>query len=135
MKHALIISDNLIIACAMQERLRKLGFTSFNHVWSEDDAVAAADRKTPDLVLVADGVESGSALNAARRVNERCDAPVLFVTGDCFKARSCLPQGTHLSRPFLLSELDRAVATAVREANELVDAGVLLEVSHHGELR
>jgi DNA-binding response OmpR family regulator len=120
MKHALIIDDNMVVASALQDRLRRIGFTSFHHAWSERDALAAAKRQAPDLILVGDTIEEGSAVNAARRINAQHDAPILLVTGDSLKAKSSLPEGASLGRPFLLRELDSAVEVARCEARKVV---------------
>lgn len=112
MKHALIIEDNMVVGKALEERLAALGFRSFDHAWTEDDAVASARARRPDLVLVGDDVERGSGIEAARRICSERHVPVLLVTGDSLRARRELPEGASLSGPFLLRDLDEAVGSA-----------------------
>ncbi|HEY6916100.1 MAG TPA: response regulator [Allosphingosinicella sp.] len=117
MKHALIIEDNLIVSKALETKLAGLGFQSFDHVWTENAAVEAAAARTPDLILVGDGVENGSGIEAARRISLGGSIPVLLVTGDSLRARSRLPQGASVSGPFMLRDIDNAVG----EAREIAD--------------
>ena len=75
MNHALIVDDNMAIGRAIKNRLAALGFDSFDHVWSEDQAIAAAASHAPDLVVLGDHVASGSPTNNPRskvRANSFC---------------------------------------------------------------
>lgn len=116
MRHALIIDDNMIVSSEVENRLCRLGYTSFEHAWTEDLAVAAAARRFPDLVIVGDNVETGSAINAARRISTERDVPVLLVTGDMFKAKSQLRQADSFSGPFGLGDIGHAVMLARKSA-------------------
>lgn len=118
MKHALIIEDNLVVGKMLETRLAELGFQSFDHVWTEEAAVEAAAVRTPDLVLVGDGVEEGSGIAAARRISIAGDIPVLLVTGDSLRARQRLPEGASVSGPFMLGDIDHAVDKARETAAE-----------------
>ena len=88
MPHALIIDDNLLVSNVLKERLAPLGFDSFESSWTEDEAVTAAERRIPDLVVVGDAVEAGCPVNAARRISERHDVPVLMVTANAASLRN-----------------------------------------------
>ncbi len=79
-KHALIIEDDLLVSIEIEERLARLGFNSFEKVWTEDDAVAAALRRRPDLVMVGGTIAAGSAMRAARRIVDRLDVPAMVAT-------------------------------------------------------
>ena len=112
MPHALIIDDNMIVSRAIQQRLETLGFTSFDRTWSEEQAVAAADRHPPDLVVVGDNLETGSALAAAERVSHVHDAPVLMVTGNPSRTRELVERKVSFDGPFLLNQIEEAVELA-----------------------
>jgi two-component system, response regulator PdtaR len=112
MSHALIIADNMIVGRAIQDRLAAMGFTSFDHVWTEEQAIAAADRRSPQLVVVGDAVESGCALSAARIVSLDGKIPVLLVTANAFRARKHLYDSDRASGPFLLDEIEMALSLA-----------------------
>lgn len=112
MCHALIIHDNRIISHAIQAYLEELGFTSFDETWTEAQAVAAARRTPPDLVVIGDSLEAGSPLIAAKRIFAKVDVPILMVTGDPVQARRCLDQVAAFEGPFLLNAFDEAIRIA-----------------------
>lgn len=112
MKHALIIEDNLIVSKALEDTLSNAGFQSFDHAWTEEDAVQAARRHRPDLVIVGDHIQSGSGVEAARRIAADRDVPVMLVTADSLKARETLPEGASLDGPFLLRDMPKAIVAA-----------------------
>lgn len=112
MTHALIIDDNMVVSRAIQNRLSAFGFDSFDHTWTEQQALDAAARRRPDLVVVGDHVAGGSPLEVAREVASRSDAPILAVTTDRFMFQHSLPEGAIVDGPYPLSELDEALASA-----------------------
>lgn len=112
MGHALIIDDNRVVSRAIQSRLSAFGFDSFDHTWTEQQALAAAARRPPDLIVVGDHVASGSPLEVAREVAHASDAPILAVTSDRFMFQRRVPEGTSVDGPYPLSALDDALASA-----------------------
>lgn len=114
MSHALIIDDNMIVSRAVQSRLEDLGFTSFDLAWSEAQALAAAGRRLPDLIVLGDNVESGSGLRAAQAIASGRNIPVLMVTGDAEHARRRLGNRCTFEGPFLLNQIEAAVALAAQ---------------------
>jgi CheY-like chemotaxis protein len=112
MTHALIIDDNMIISRAIQSCLESLGFNSFDHTWTEEQAVAAAARHPPDLVVIGDELEAGSALSAAKRISSDLTVPVLMVTGDPVRTRRRLERTASFAGPFLLNQIEEAVELA-----------------------
>jgi two-component system, response regulator PdtaR len=112
MSHALIIDDNMIVSRAIEDRLTELGFESFDHTWTEQQATAAAASRSPDLVVIGDSIESSSALAAARNIAMQRNTPVLMVTADPAHARRRFDQQVSFDGPFLLNEIESAVALA-----------------------
>lgn len=112
MCHALIIDDNMIVSRAIENRLIELGFSSFDHAWTERQAVEAAACRSPDLVVIGDAVEDGCALKAASSIVKQRAVPVLMITADPARARSRLPRDAPFDGPFLLNEIETAVALA-----------------------
>jgi CheY-like chemotaxis protein len=113
LSHALIIDDNRLIGRAIQSRLLAFGFDSFDHTWTEQQALEAAAQRRPDLVVVGDHVASGSPLEVAREVASASDAPILAVTTDRFSFQHSLPEGAAVDGPYPLSKLDVALASAL----------------------
>jgi len=114
--HALIIDDNLVVSFAIKAQLEQLGFSSFDMAWTEDHAIAAAALRAPDLVVVGDEVEAGSAIRAARRISDRLDVPVLTVTSDPYLAKAQGEKASSFEGPFLISQLPEALQLARTKA-------------------
>lgn len=112
MSHALIIDDNMIVSRAVQRRLETLGFTSFDHTWTEEQAMQAAHCRPPDLVIIGDNLESGSILAAAERISENHHVPVLMVTGNPLHTRALVERRVSFEGPFLFNEIEEAVQLA-----------------------
>jgi len=112
MTHALIIDDNMIVSRAIEQRLTQLGFRSFDHAWTEDQAFEAAAQRRPDLVVIGDTIASGSPLATAEQLCTRYDAPALLVTARTGNLQSQLPERASLAGPFPLSQLEAAVECA-----------------------
>lgn len=119
MSHALIIEQNMVVGGELSKRLFDLGFDSFDHVWTEDDAVAIAEMRPPDLVLVGDSLESGDAVGAARRICEKHDVPVLMVTADSLRVKQRLVDGAVLDGPFAFSKFPEAIKAAKGQSRQL----------------
>ena len=109
MGHALIIDDNMIVSRAIQSCLETLGFVSFDHAWTEAQAVAAASERLPDLIIIGDEVETGSALGAAKQITAVLNVPVLMVTGDPYRAGKPLERASAFQGPFLLNQMKEAL--------------------------
>jgi signal transduction histidine kinase len=77
----LIVEDEAIVALSIEKRLKSLHFNITGTVATGEDAIAAVERQTPDLVLMdvhlqgrMDGIE------AAQIIHERYDLPVIYLT-------------------------------------------------------
>ena len=110
MSHALIIDDNMIVSRAVEDRLGPLGFDSFDHSWTEQQAILAAETHSPDLVVIGDTIADGSPLSIARRISNEHGSPVVLITAANFALYRTMPEGVSLTGPFRLSEIDSAVA-------------------------
>lgn len=108
----MIIESNRIVSAELSKHLTRLGFHSFDHVWTEEDAIAVADKRRPDLLLVGDRLETGSPIAAARAICVKHDVPALLVTSDSSKARQRLGEGALLDGPFAFSNISKAVSAA-----------------------
>lgn len=112
MAQALIIEGDMLIGCEVSKRLAELGFDSLDHVWTEDDALAMAEKHPPDLIVVGDCIQSGDGVMAARRICETREVPVLLVTRDSFRKGQRLGEGAVLQGPFSFSKMSEAVHAA-----------------------
>ncbi|WP_417594254.1 hypothetical protein [Parasphingorhabdus sp.] len=96
----------------LSEHLKNLGFDSFDHVFTEEDAVAIADMRKPDLVLVGDNIEAGDSIEAARRISQKHEIPMLLVTSDSFHIKQRMTEGAILEGPFAFSKIPEAFQVA-----------------------
>ena len=111
MSHALIIDDNMVVGRAIQSRLAAFGFDSFDHTWTEQQALEAAAQRRPDLVVMGAHGVSGSPQEVSHEVASASDAPILTVTADHFMFQRSAPAGGAIDGPHPLSELDAALAS------------------------
>lgn len=111
MPHALIIDDNMVVSRAIEDRLSAVGFDSFDHTWTERQALDSAAKRRPDLIVIGDHVAGGSPLEVARELSSVSEAPILAVTTDRFMFRRSIPEGARIDGPYPLNELDTTLAS------------------------
>lgn len=113
MPHALIIDENIAVCRAVQHYLVMLGFGTFDHAWTERQAMDAARQRRPDIIVIGDDIELGCAMRAARRISAGGAIPVLMVSGDPSRASRQLAQASSYEGPFRLNEIEEAVELAL----------------------
>jgi DNA-binding response OmpR family regulator len=109
--HALIIEDEYLIACAIEEALRDCGFTSFDIAVSAQEAVLAANRRCPDLITADVELRPGCGIETVQSICSELPIPVLFITGSPTKVRTRMPSHALIEKPF---SADHIVATVKR---------------------
>lgn len=109
--HVLIIEDDALIALSLRNALGGLGFASFAAATTENEAVAAASWRRPDLITADLGLAAGDGLAAVRRIrgNGGAGVPVVFVTADGHRLRREEPDATLVNKPFDHAALGRGV--------------------------
>jgi DNA-binding response OmpR family regulator len=113
MPHALIIDENIAISRGIEACLAALGFATFDHTWTEQQALAAARRLRPDIIVIGDDIEMGCAMRAARIISADGTIPVLMVSGDPARASRRLADTQTYDGPFRLNQIEQAVALAL----------------------
>jgi len=105
----LVVEDDAMIGDLLAEMLERIGHDVCGIEATEADAVAAARRCAPDLMIVDARLGEGSGLSAVDEILR--DGPVLhiFVSGDSTRVRALKPQAMVLQKPFLEAELVRAI--------------------------
>jgi CheY-like chemotaxis protein len=112
--HALIIEDHGMIALHLEALLRDLGFASFAFAATEEEAVAAARERCPDLITADVKLREGNGPSAVRRIGHIClprRMAIVYVTanGDLLAGVS---SAVIVAKPFTRDVLERAVAAA-----------------------
>ena len=116
MSHVLIIEDEPFTAFAIELALEDAGATSFDVVDCEEDAVAAAKARRPDVITSDVKLREGTGPDAVDVIRREVGAvPVIFVTGAPEDCERCDEPGTVLSKPFDPSALADAYQHARRE--------------------
>lgn len=118
----MIVEDELIVADDLEWQLAQIGYESVGIAASGEEALALAEQKRPDIVLMdiqLQGEMSGT--EAAQLIQRRTGAAIIFVTA--FAAvfvrdpAQMQPPGICLSKPFSTIQL-RSALQAVRTDRE-----------------
>ncbi len=110
--HALLIEDEFLIVLAIEQALGNIGFTSFDAAPSVEEAVAAAERKCPDLIVANHHLIDGTGTDAVLEICSDRDIPVVFVTANGRDVSKRLPNAIVVAKPFA----DRSLHDAVGQA-------------------
>lgn len=113
MNRVLIIDDNFIVSHALQTRLRQLGFETFDHAWTQEQAIAAASHHIPGLIVVGDYVDGSASIDVAKRLATEREIPVLMLTTDPHRLERYSREASQVTGPFLLNEINAAVDCAL----------------------
>lgn len=113
MSHALIIEDELLIAFAVEDALSQLGYATFAIATSMAQAIEAAERQCPDLIVADHHITDGTGTEAVQSICSEKQIPVVFVTGSEAEVRAQLPDALIVAKPFTLSQLHENVSAAL----------------------
>jgi DNA-binding response OmpR family regulator len=109
----LVIEDEAIIAVLLAEVLVGMGFEVCAIEATQADAVAAATRCGPDLMIVDAWLGDGDGLSAVAEIERGGPVPHLFVSGDVARVRALRPDAIVIQKPFREQELARAIQRAI----------------------
>ena len=98
--HALIIEDESMIALAIEDALRACGFTSFDIAVSAEEAVAAAERRCPDLITADVELRPGCGITAVQSICSERPIPVIFITGSPGEVKIRMPGHALVEKSF-----------------------------------
>jgi DNA-binding response OmpR family regulator len=110
--HALVIEDQFLIATLIEDELRELGYTSFDIVAREQEAVHAAKLRRPDLITADDTLTDGSGVVAVKEICANHVIPVVFIVGDPDSLVPPVPFAAVVPKPFGGTRLRQAIGEA-----------------------
>lgn len=117
---ALIVEDEIMIALGLEAHLRELGFQACDLAADGDQALSHAISNPPNVVLMDVNLEGNQeGIEVARTLRERCNAPIVFVTG-CTNSdtiqllRSEVPGAPVLPKPIWGDRLTEAVDAVMK---------------------
>lgn len=107
--HGLIIEDIPVVALAIEDELRDLGFLSFDFVGSKADAVAAAEAHCPDLIIADYRLIDGTGVDAVREICRTRNIPTIYVAALADEVLRDEPTAIVLEKPIASNALTNAV--------------------------
>jgi two-component system, response regulator PdtaR len=120
--HALVIEDEFLVALNIEDSLEMLGFASSETVTTEEEAVAAARRRVPDLITSDVRLLRGTGIAAVRAILRDQCVPVVFITGNAEAVMEEMPDAVVIQKPYRDEALRLAITTA-RSKSELHQTG------------
>jgi DNA-binding response OmpR family regulator len=109
----LIVEDDAMIGGLLAETLEGLGHSVCAVETSVGNAVSAASRWRPDLMIVDVGLSRASGIAAVKEILGSGFVPHVFVTSDAVGGMSLGPDTVLIRKPFRVSDLDRAIQRAL----------------------
>jgi len=112
----LIVEDETMIALSLEADMRELGFDTCDLAADGQEAFSHATSNQPDVVLMDVNLEGGrEGIEAAKRLREACDVPIVFVTGchdrdTVARIHKVVPGAPVLGKPVWSDRLSNAVA-------------------------
>lgn len=116
MIRVLIIEDNALISMLLSMMLEGLGYEVCAVAATESEAIAAAEKNRPDLMIVDDRLGDGSGIRAADAICRDGFVPHIFVSGDISGIRQRRPDAVAVAKPYRAAELQGAIGRAMRAA-------------------
>ena len=110
--HALIIEADAFVALATEDALSELGFTSFAFATTGEEAVAAAEKRCPDLITADVKLNAGCGIEAVQRICSNKPIPVVFLSEYLSEVADRVPTAVAVRKPFPRTALATAVAQA-----------------------
>ena len=112
----LVVEDDAIVGMLLAEMLEEMGYDVCAIEASQADAVAAAMRCRPDLMIVDVQLGDGSGVLAVEEILRTRPIPHLFVSGDPTAVTALRPGAVALQKPFREADLARAIDHALGPA-------------------
>jgi CheY-like chemotaxis protein len=109
----LVVENDVLIATLMGDMLEDMGHRVCATEATEADAIAAAARHNPDLMIVDLRLGDGSGLSAITEICRISPVPHLFVTGDMSLIAALRPDAVAVQKPFREADLAQAIRRAL----------------------
>ena len=122
MTSILIVDDDRLILSGLANGLEARGYVVHKAVTGEE-AVALAETVQPDLVLMDICLPGISGIETARRIQEKADVPVIFLsaTDDDEMVRAAIALGSisYLVKPITITQLVPAIENALARSRDI----------------
>jgi len=117
----MVVEDEGVVSIDIRNMLQKAGYNIAAVAFEGEEAVKKAELSGPDLVLMDIGLKGKiDGIEAARRIRERFQIPVVFLTGfaddvTVAKAQEINPSG-FIIKPINEEELRNILEDALKQA-------------------
>jgi len=112
----LVVEDDALIAMLLGEMLASMGHDVCATAATEAEAVSAASRYGPDLMIVDAGLGRGSGVSAVEEILRAGPVAHVFVSGDTDTVQRRRSDAIVVRKPFREAELARAIDAALGSA-------------------
>jgi DNA-binding response OmpR family regulator len=109
----LVVDDDAMIALLLADMCVGMGHDVCAIEATEADAVAAALRCRPDLMIVDERLADGSGISAVEEILRTGFVPHVFISGDASTVEALKPGAAVLLKPFVESDLVGAIHLAL----------------------
>jgi CheY-like chemotaxis protein len=109
----LIVEDDALIALVLEKLLTTMGHEVCATSATENDAVAAAARFKPDLMIVDGALRQGCGVSAVEEITRTGPLPHFFLSGNGGRISAARPDSIVLRKPSRLNELSKAIDIAM----------------------
>ena len=114
----MVVEDETVLGLLFGEVLEGMGHVVCAVAATETDAVAAALRCKPDLMLVDIQLAVGNGISAVAEILRRNGfVPHVFYSGDIAGIRASRPSAVAIQKPFRVAELADAIERALGTAS------------------
>lgn len=107
-----IVEDDALIAMDLADLLIGMGHDVCAIACTEVEAVAAAIRCEPNLMIVDGKLAEGSGVSAMRQILARGFIPHLYITGDPLQILGLAQDAVVIAKPFNMQGLANGIAKA-----------------------
>jgi DNA-binding response OmpR family regulator len=112
----LVVEDEAVISGLLAEVLEAMGHDICGIETTESDAVAAAARCYPDMMIVDVWLGDGNGVNAVEEIRRTRPVPHVFVTGDISRVPALRQGAVIIQKPYREPDLARAMQCALDTA-------------------
>ena len=109
----LVVEEDTMIGRVLAEMLEDLGYVVCAVETRAVNAMAAAERCRPDLMIVDVGLSEASGVAAVREILRGGFVPHVFVTGDVLRDLSLGPEAALIQKPFREPDIVQAIQRAL----------------------
>jgi len=113
----LVVEDDAMIGVLLGEMLEGMGYDVCAIEATEADAVTAAARCRPDLMIVDVRLGEGSGVSAVDAIHRAGPVPHVFVSGDIARIRALKPGSIAIQKPYRESDLALVIQQALGPAS------------------